>query len=537
MPSVSAVHAFLLHSHVVAGFATLAAFWLAIGAKKGSRLHTRSGRVFVWLGSYVALSAVAGSAWALASPVGFLTSRGVSAAAAPQRAAQLEFFFATLLFLGVGLLADLWLGVRLVETKHRPRDLPSPLVYGMQWLSVAQDRRRLARWKCRGWSRLMQARPSSAGCRQRARFGPQPAAGARLTIAGRRPQGTCGSSRASQARLTATCTSRSRPGRLAPCARLSCGQRSRAGPRRAAAVSALDPTRLESRSGGRSCRGLPGSRARRKPGCGNPGRDRRPLARRLDRLLSSRPAPISRTRESATSTITSALRPPRRAGTSGRVPRRSSTTAVRDAWSAGTRPKTRPVRSATPRVKRSTEVSIRTELRPISVRPDKRRNSGALLAGDNAESKTYSAIGGWPRTGRSWGRLTRLVVETVLAFYAARAGDRRCGPLGTGQTGTRKAAPSPWCRGRRPTCASTRTSTSSSWTGPGTRTAESSPGRPFPIYGRARWGRPWSGWCGVWRGTSAGAACSAWTRTTTILKATSPPRRSRAWPLPRGRSG
>ena len=81
--------------------------------------------------------------------------------------------------------------------------------------------------------------------------------------------------------------------------------------------------------------------------------------------------------------------------------------------------------------------------------------------------------------GALLGRLTRLVVETVLAFYAARAAEQ-------------------------------------GWPG------------PFPIYGRARRARSWSGWCGVWRGTSAGAACSAWTRTTTILKATLPPRRSRA---------
>ena len=52
--------------------------------------------------------------------------------------------------------------------------------------------------------------------------------------------------------------------------------------------------------------------------------------------------------------------------------------------------------------------------------------------------------------GALLGRLTRMVVETVLAFYAARAGT-----VGS----ARRAAQSPPCRGHRPTCDSIRTST------------------------------------------------------------------------------
>ncbi len=46
--------------------------------------------------------------------------------------------------------------------------------------------------------------------------------------------------------------------------------------------------------------------------------------------------------------------------------------------------------------------------------------------------------------GALLGRLTRLAVDTVLTFYAARAG-RRVGSA-------RRAARSPPCRGRRPVC-------------------------------------------------------------------------------------
>jgi hypothetical protein len=137
MPSVVDLHALFLQSHVLAGFATLVFFWLPIVTRKGSLLHRRSGKLFAWLGSYVALTAVVGAAWALALPARFLESRGVPAGEAVQRAAQLEFFFATLLFLGVGLLADLWLGVRLVQTKYRPEELGSPFIRGMQWLALA----------------------------------------------------------------------------------------------------------------------------------------------------------------------------------------------------------------------------------------------------------------------------------------------------------------------------------------------------------------------------------------------------------------
>jgi hypothetical protein len=43
------------------------------------------------------------------------------------------------------------------------------------------------------------------------------------------------------------------------------------------------------------------------------------------------------------------------------------------------------------------------------------------------------------------GRLTRIVVKTVLAFYAARAAQE-------GRLGAKKSARSPRCRGRRPIC-------------------------------------------------------------------------------------
>jgi hypothetical protein len=60
----------LLQVHVVLGAIALAAFWAAVAARKGSRLHLRAGRTYVAAMSATAVTALALGALALADPLG-----------------------------------------------------------------------------------------------------------------------------------------------------------------------------------------------------------------------------------------------------------------------------------------------------------------------------------------------------------------------------------------------------------------------------------------------------------------------------------
>lgn len=157
MLSLTHVHSFFMYSHLIAGFVTLIVFWVPIFSPKGSWVHIRSGRIFVFSGGYVALTAVLGSLWALLAPMNFYQTRGLSVAAAQQEAEHLEFLFATLLFLGLSILSDLWLGVRLIRMKDAPQRLAAPAIKGMYWLCLL-----VALWLlCFGLLRL--AGPNSGG--------------------------------------------------------------------------------------------------------------------------------------------------------------------------------------------------------------------------------------------------------------------------------------------------------------------------------------------------------------------------------------
>ena len=101
--------------------------------------------------------------------------------------------------------------------------------------------------------------------------------------------------------------------------------------------------------------------------------------------------------------------------------------------------------------------------------------------------------------GALLGRLTRIFVETVHRFYAARAAQE-------GGAAPRPAR-SPWCRGPRPICGSTRTCTWSFSMAPSTSRAASSPGTGSATSRPARSERCSSARSGASRGTFAAAAC------------------------------
>ena len=53
MFDLETAHKIWRYSHVVVGTIGLVAFWIPVFARKGSRLHIRAGKLFVWCGYFV----------------------------------------------------------------------------------------------------------------------------------------------------------------------------------------------------------------------------------------------------------------------------------------------------------------------------------------------------------------------------------------------------------------------------------------------------------------------------------------------------
>jgi len=120
MIDLTLFHELWRYTHIGIGFLGLFAFWVPVFAKKGSSLHTRAGKVFVFCGYVVAVTAMVSAAWALLSPMSFLTSRGIPEEAALREVKQTEFLFAILFFLAFSVFLGLLVGVRLIRTKQTP---------------------------------------------------------------------------------------------------------------------------------------------------------------------------------------------------------------------------------------------------------------------------------------------------------------------------------------------------------------------------------------------------------------------------------
>ena len=108
----------LRNSHITIGFVGLAAYWIAVLAKKGSKPHIFAGRAFEWCGYFVAGSALYSCVRYLsqARHFAFIDRPGESA----QELARVEFaqFLLTLLsFLAIVFLVQLRNGVRIVRTR------------------------------------------------------------------------------------------------------------------------------------------------------------------------------------------------------------------------------------------------------------------------------------------------------------------------------------------------------------------------------------------------------------------------------------
>lgn len=103
----------LRNSHITIGFVGLAAYWIAILAKKGSTPHILAGRAFEWCGYFVATSALysCGRYLSQSRHFAFIDRPGES----EQELARVEFaqFLLTLLaFLAIVFLVQMRNGVR-----------------------------------------------------------------------------------------------------------------------------------------------------------------------------------------------------------------------------------------------------------------------------------------------------------------------------------------------------------------------------------------------------------------------------------------
>ena len=62
------VYAAFRTTHILIGIVGVVAFWIPVGARKGSPLHIRAGRIFEWCGYYVASTALFACARYLLTP-------------------------------------------------------------------------------------------------------------------------------------------------------------------------------------------------------------------------------------------------------------------------------------------------------------------------------------------------------------------------------------------------------------------------------------------------------------------------------------
>ena len=114
--------------HIIFGFTGLVAFWFPVFARKGARLHRRAGKVFVWCGYGVTVSA------ALSCLV--VTSMIFGRDLTEQNRDNL----ASLAFLGYLSLVTfviLRYSMRVLESKRQPSKIDTPVERGLAYAAIA----------------------------------------------------------------------------------------------------------------------------------------------------------------------------------------------------------------------------------------------------------------------------------------------------------------------------------------------------------------------------------------------------------------
>ncbi|MFK8054078.1 MAG: hypothetical protein AB8F65_14015 [Woeseiaceae bacterium] len=120
------IHALLLKAHIGIGAIALIAFWLPVATRKGSSLHKKSGRIYVWCMSIVAASAIAMSLMVLMDPIGVrVPARNLDMERAALIASNNRMFALFLLMLGMLTAAGLRHGLLALRVKQQPDALRS----------------------------------------------------------------------------------------------------------------------------------------------------------------------------------------------------------------------------------------------------------------------------------------------------------------------------------------------------------------------------------------------------------------------------
>ena len=96
------LHKTALYAHIAVGAVALIVFWIPMAARKGSPLHRRAGRYFLWGMTAVALTGIGMSTLALVDPIGTrITGRTLDMDQAFGTAARVREFSLFLLMLSV----------------------------------------------------------------------------------------------------------------------------------------------------------------------------------------------------------------------------------------------------------------------------------------------------------------------------------------------------------------------------------------------------------------------------------------------------
>lgn len=116
-------------THVLFGFAGLAAFWVPVFAKKGASVHKTAGKVFVWC-AYVVLGMAAA---ALLLRLAGALAEGTGPADSP----MLYAFTVFLGYLTVVTFITVRHGMALLDYKRDPSELRTPLNVALAYISIA----------------------------------------------------------------------------------------------------------------------------------------------------------------------------------------------------------------------------------------------------------------------------------------------------------------------------------------------------------------------------------------------------------------
>lgn len=129
---MTALHSFLVTSHIVVGAVALVLFWIPVLSRKGSRVHTRAGQAYATAMYIVSITAFIASVIVLIDPIGIRRPGEVyDAATAAQLAERFRIGSLFLLMLSVLVFSSVHHGLMALRERHVPGILKTPWHRGM----------------------------------------------------------------------------------------------------------------------------------------------------------------------------------------------------------------------------------------------------------------------------------------------------------------------------------------------------------------------------------------------------------------------